>query len=298
MSEQGGSGDAVPRTDIVTIAKGEDSRVVEPRRFVIRDGQSFVAIWAAHAGPDAPPPAIDFTTRMVAAVFAGERPTPGFAVTVTGTRRDPDSLVVVVDEAQPDPSAMMAQVISSPYHIVSLPRDDGDIRFNTPDPTGQGTIIFKPQKRHPPRMDSASASAAGAAAAPPAASASGVAPIGDRSAPSATGLKPELAATMAYLAGPFSGALLLASEPRNRFVRFHAWQSVLGLGVLGIAAVAFLMLAFALLIVSPLAFWTMLWLSAITAVAWIAAWAICVVQAFKGRVWKLPLAGGYAERKA
>lgn len=282
----------MPETSVVTIAKGEDSRLVEPRRFVIRDAQSFAAIWSAHAGPDAPPPAIDFDTRMVAAVFAGERPTPGFAVTVTGTRRDPDALVVVVDEAQPDPSVMMAQVITSPYHVASLARDDGNIRFNTPDPTGQGTIIFKPQKRQPPRMDSASANAA--AAAPPSTNA----PLGDRSTPSATGLKPEMAATMAYLAGPFSGALLLASEPENRFVRFHAWQSVLGLGVLGIAAVAFLLLAFALLIVSPLAFWTMLWLSAITGVAWIAAWGICVVQAFKGRVWKLPLAGGYAERKA
>ena len=277
---------------VVTVAKGVDSRLVEPRRFVIRDAQSFAAIWSAHAGPDAPPPAIDFDTRMVAAVFAGERPTPGFAVTVTGTRRDPDTLVVVVEEAQPDPSSMMAQVITSPYHIASLPRDDGNIKFNTPDPTGQGTIIFKAQKRQPPRMESSSANAAVAAA--PATNA----PLGDRSTLSATGLKPEMAATMAYLAGPFSGALLLASEPENRFVRFHAWQSVLGLGVLGIAAVAFLLLAFALLIVSPLAFWTMLWLSAITGAAWIAAWGICVVQAFKGRVWKLPLAGGYAERKA
>jgi uncharacterized membrane protein len=127
---------------------------------------------------------------------------------------------------------------------------------------------------------------------------SGNAPIVDRSAPSATGLKPEMAATMAYLAGPFSGALLLASEPSNRFVRFHAWQAVLGLGVLGVAAVAFLLLAFAFLLFSPFAFWTMLWLSAITGVAWIAAWGMCVVQAFRGRVWKLPLAGAYAERKA
>jgi uncharacterized membrane protein len=280
---------------VLTIAKGEDSRLVEPRRFVIRDAQSFAAIWAAHAGPDAPPPAIDFDTRMVAAVFAGERPTPGFAVTITGTRRDPDALVVVVDETQPDPSLMMAQVMSSPYHVASLPRDDGDIRFNTPDPTGQGTIVFKPQKRQLPglkKMDSASATAA------PVGTPRTNAPLADRSSLSATGLKPETAATMAYLAGPFSGALLLASEPHNRFVRFHAWQSVLGLGVLGIAAITFLLLAFALLIVSPLAFWTMLWLAAITGLAWIAAWGICVVQAYKGRVWKLPLAGGYAERKA
>jgi uncharacterized membrane protein len=77
-----------------------------------------------------------------------------------------------------------------------------------------------------------------------------------------TGLTPRVAASLAYLAGPLSGALLLATEPASRFVRFHAWQAVLALGLLGIAAVAFLGLAFVLLVVSPTAFWTMLWLAA------------------------------------
>jgi uncharacterized membrane protein len=269
---------------IDTIAKGEDSRIVEPRRFVIRDPQAFAAIWAAHAGPDAAPPAVDFDTRMVAAVFAGERPTPGYAVAIAGTRREGAALVIAVDETQPDPASILAQVLTSPYHVVTLARDDGEIRFDTPDPTGHGTIIFKPQKGRP----APPAAAVEAAAMPPASR--------DRSA-SSTGLSPEMAATMAYLAGPFSGALLLASEPTNRFVRFHAWQAVLGLGLLGLAAVGFLLFAFALLLVSPTAFWAMLWLSAITATAWVAAWAICVVQAYKGRMWKLPLAGAYAERR-
>jgi uncharacterized membrane protein len=119
----------------------------------------------------------------------------------------------------------------------------------------------------------------------------------DRDERSSTGLSPEVAATLAYLAGPFSGALLLASEPDNRFVRFHAWQAVFALGALGAVAFICLVLAFALLIVSPTAFWVMLWLSAIAGVVWVAAWTLCVVQAYKGRVWKLPLAGDYAARR-
>ena len=100
-----------------------------------------------------------------------------------------------------------------------------------------------------------------------------------------------MAASLAYLAGPFSGALLLATERESGFVRFHAWQAVVGLGMLGIAAVFFLALAFMLLIVSPTAFWAMLLLSAATGAAWVGAWALCLFHAYKGRVWKLPLAG-------
>ena len=107
-----------------------------------------------------------------------------------------------------------------------------------------------------------------------------------------TGLRPHVAGSLAYLAGPLSGALLLAVEPASQFVRFHAWQSVVGLGGLALAAVSFLFLAFVLLLVSPAAFWTMLWMAAITAVAWVGVWAVCLVNAFKGRLWKLPYVGG------
>lgn len=265
--------------DVETLARGDDSRLVEPRRFLIRDRQAFAAVWAAHAGPIGTTPAVDFDTRMVAAVFAGERPTPGFSVEVTGTRRDgPESgggLVVLVDERHPDPSRVSAQVIVSPFHIVTLPRDDGDVRFNLPDAGGYQTIVFKPQRpRH---------------AAPPASR---------EETSSFTGLTPRAAATLAYLAGPLSGALLLATEPANAFVRFHAWQAVVGLGLLGLGAVVFLALAFVLLIVSPTAFWASLWLAAATGAAWIVVWGVCVVSAYRGRVMKLPLAGAYSARHA
>ena len=42
----------------------------------------------------------------------------------------------------------------------------------------------------------------------------------------------------------------------------------------------------------------MVWLSALTAVTWLCVWGVCLFQAYKGRVWKLPIAGAYAERWA
>ena len=81
-------------------------------------------------------------------------------------------------------------------------------------------------------------------------------------------------------------------------MRFHAWQALVGLGALGGAALGFLLLAFVMLLFSPLAFRGMLWLSSATAAAWIALWAICLVQAWRGRLWKLPFAGDFAARRA
>jgi len=266
---------------IDTIAKGEDSRIVEARHFLVRDRQAFTAIWAAHAGPDASVPSVDFETRMVAAVFAGERPQPGYDITITGTRRQDDLLVVVVEERVPDPGMVAAQILIAPFHIVTLDRDDGEVRFSTTDTSAQ-TVIFKPPKAQSHARQTTEKTHNSA----------------DSGRASSTGLTPSVAAAMAYLAGPFSGALLLWTERTSGFVRFHAWQALLGLGALGTAAVFFLGSAFVLLIVSPTAFWVMLWLAAIVCAAWVIVWGLCLWNAYHGNVWKLPYAGEYAERYA
>lgn len=115
-------------------------------------------------------------------------------------------------------------------------------------------------------------------------------------APSSTGLDPQLAGALAYLAGPLSGALLLIVETSSRFVRFHAWQALLGLGTLAFVALFCLGLAFLMLIVSPKVFWVLLWTAAIATAGWLALWALCLVTAYQGKRWKMPLAGRYAER--
>jgi uncharacterized membrane protein len=121
----------------------------------------------------------------------------------------------------------------------------------------------------------------------------------DLTVPSSTGLDPSIAAALAYLAGPFSGLVILLAEKTNRYVRFHAWQSVIGLGGLGAIVVGLLFLAFvALLLFSPSLFTWLYRFAAVATIAWVVAWAFCIVKAFTGAAWKLPYAGKLAERRA
>jgi uncharacterized membrane protein len=113
---------------------------------------------------------------------------------------------------------------------------------------------------------------------------------------SSTGLDAHVAAALAYLAGPFSGVLILLAERSSPYVRFHAWQSVIGLGGLGLVVALLLGVAFASVIVSATAFRALLITTWIVWVGWIVCWAVCVVMAVTRRRWKLPIAGGYAER--
>jgi uncharacterized membrane protein len=120
----------------------------------------------------------------------------------------------------------------------------------------------------------------------------------DARAASSTGLEPPFAGALAYLAGPFSGILVLLAERTNRYVRFHAWQAIIALGGLGILAVGLLIFAFLGLVVSPVLFRTLYVLSAMTALAWLILWGTCLFKAYGGSAWKLPLAGNIAERRA
>jgi uncharacterized membrane protein len=115
---------------------------------------------------------------------------------------------------------------------------------------------------------------------------------------SSTGLDTHVAAALAYLAGPFSGILVLLAERTSGYVRFHAWQSIVGLGGLGVLVAMALTLAFVSVIVSATAFRVLIVVSWIAWVGWIVCWATCLVKVLTRRPWKLPIAGPYAERLA
>jgi uncharacterized membrane protein len=114
--------------------------------------------------------------------------------------------------------------------------------------------------------------------------------------PSTTGLDAHVAAALAYLAGPLSGILVLLAERTSSYVRFHAWQSILGLGGLGVIVALLMVLAFLSVLVSATAFRVLLTVGWLAWGLWIVCWATCLVKAFTRRRWKLPIAGEYAER--
>jgi uncharacterized membrane protein len=113
-----------------------------------------------------------------------------------------------------------------------------------------------------------------------------------------SGVSPRWAACLAYSMWWASGALMLAIEPRNTFVRFHALQSLVGLGAAWLAGISLWGLAFLMAFVSPLAFRVTAVLGPIVWAVGIAAWLWCTWQAATGRQGMLPWAGRWAAARA
>ena len=113
---------------VETIAKDSMSGVDEARTAVAKTEVEWSKLWREHNSAK-PAPKVDFSKRMAAAVFLGTRPSAGYAVEVTGTRQDGKVLVVEWRETRPAPGMLTAQVLTSPAHLVSLPKFDGEVRF-------------------------------------------------------------------------------------------------------------------------------------------------------------------------
>ncbi|HMC76725.1 MAG TPA: protease complex subunit PrcB family protein [Vicinamibacterales bacterium] len=248
---------------LTTIARGETSRISEARRAVARTESEWQTLWAVHAGPGSEPPAVDLGTMTIAAAFAGEKPSAGHSIEITaGVGGGP--VMLFVEEHGPGPGTAAATILTSPFHIVAVAKSAGDVVWEDGE-VSRNRTPFQP-----------SSPATGA--------------------PSSTGLEPRTAAALSYLAGPFSGVLILMAETTNQDVRFHAWQSIVGLGGLGLAVLASYVLAFVALFVSATVVSVMVGVSYVIWFVLIAVWVICLWQAWSGGRWKLPLVGDYAER--
>jgi hypothetical protein len=111
-----------------SLDKGDQSNMDDARQAVARTSGELTALWRLHS-PDKPQPKVDFTREMVVAVFLGTRPTAGFGVDIVGTRSEGGALVVEYRETRPARGLVTAQVITSAYHIVAVPRAIGDVKF-------------------------------------------------------------------------------------------------------------------------------------------------------------------------
>lgn len=105
-----------------------------------------------------------------------------------------------------------------------------------------------------------------------------------------------MAAALSYLAWWVSGLLFFLIERDDRFVKFHAAQALVGLGTLWALGLALWAVAFAALFVSSAASTVLLYASFGVWMLGILAWAVCIVRAWKGDEFELPIFGGIARR--
>ena len=111
-----------------TIEKGMDSQIDRSQQRTARSAEEWATLWNQHAG-ERPRPSVDFVREMVVGVFLGSRPTGGFSIEVVGAREEGGALVVQYRETRPPPGSVAAQILTSPYHLVTLPARAGDVRF-------------------------------------------------------------------------------------------------------------------------------------------------------------------------
>ena len=102
-----------------------------------------------------------------------------------------------------------------------------------------------------------------------------------------TGLTENVAGLLCYVLGWVSGIVFLIIEKENKFVRFHAFQSIIVFGIITLVSIIF----------SPIPYigGVIVWLvSVIGFILWIAL----IVMAAQGKKYMLPWAGNLAEKWA
>jgi len=90
---------------------------------------------------------------------------------------------------------------------------------------------------------------------------------------------------LCYVLGWISGLVFFLIEKKNKFVRFHALQSIIVFGVLTLASIIIGWI--------PFIGWVIAWLIWVLAIV---LWIVLMIKAYQGEKFKLPWAGNLAEK--
>jgi len=125
-----------------------------------------------------------------------------------------------------------------------------------------------------------------------------------QTAKSSTGLDENIAALLAYVFHWVSGLIFFLIEKDSRFVRFHAMQSILLSVLVAVVVIVLMIVTFILGLISTqlpgflgtivsllvTLIWVVLWIGVLI------AWIFCLIKAFQGAYFKLPIIGNFAEK--
>ena len=105
-------------------------------------------------------------------------------------------------------------------------------------------------------------------------------------AKTSTGLEENVAGLLCYVLGWITGLVFILIEKENKFVRFHAMQSIIVFGILTIANIVLGWI--------PFIGWV---LRSIIGIVALVLWIVLMIKAYQGTKYKLPWAGDLAEKQ-
>ena len=107
-----------------------------------------------------------------------------------------------------------------------------------------------------------------------------------------TGMDENVAGLLCYILGWVSGLVFILIEKENKFVRFHAMQSIATFGALTVV-----MIVLAILGMIPfigILFWI---IQILVGILIFILWIILMLKAYQGQTFKLPWAGNFAAKQ-
>ena len=116
------------QSTFTSIAKGDASGQQTARQVTIRTAAEWKALWKDHA-PTEKMPQMDFDKNMVVGIFLGSKPSAGHGVEIVGVRTQDKELIVEYVQRQPGRGTMAAQILTEPFHLVSVAAHAGPVRF-------------------------------------------------------------------------------------------------------------------------------------------------------------------------
>jgi hypothetical protein len=118
--------------DVRVVDAGAGSGISTAQERVVRDAEEWRRLWQVHqAGvvPERRLPVVDFSSEMCFAIFAGERPTGGYAVVVEQVVESASGIEVSYRVTGPPPDAIVPQVLTAPFQIIAVANRTGPVRF-------------------------------------------------------------------------------------------------------------------------------------------------------------------------
>ena len=120
------SGAAIPFAPVVNDGF---SNISAPRQVVVRDAASWAALWAEHSKTGIAAPEVDFSHKMVVAVFSGDVSSGCKTTSIVKVVSREGKMVVEYQERDITTVAVCLPVVSQPMQAVSVPRVDAKVEF-------------------------------------------------------------------------------------------------------------------------------------------------------------------------
>jgi uncharacterized membrane protein len=103
------------------------------------------------------------------------------------------------------------------------------------------------------------------------------------------------------VAGWITGIVFVVIEKKRKFVKFHAWQSIMTFGILTVVQIIISIIAS--IVWTPFGVVSGLWLflGVLGIIVWVLTvglWIALMILAYSGKMWKLPWVGNWAEKQA